>query len=197
MLPRIFLGPIAGVAVDRFDRKKIAVEMDFICGLLMLLFFMLSKFNGIKIQYVYLFSFLLATANVFFDVAMEASKPNLVDDKNLTRLNSFSQSITSIAFISGPFLGGIVYGFFSIQGFLLFNSICFILSAISEIFIDFEYNRPKYNNKDREKQSVLEELKEGIKFFTNNKVVFSIMSLSLIINFAMQLSISFYVYNYK
>lgn len=190
MLPRILLGPLAGVAADRFDRKKIAVGMDFICGLFMLVFFMVSKFDGIKIQHVYLFSFLLSTANVFFDVAMEASKPNLVEDKNLTRLNSLSQSVTSIASISGPFLGGIVYGFFNIHFFLLFNGMAFIMSAISEAFIDFEYNRPQYENKEVEKQPVLQELKDGIKFFKNNKVVFSIMSFSLIINFAMQLSIT-------
>lgn len=190
MLPRIILGPFAGVMADRFDRKKIAVGMDFICGILMLSFFALSKFNGIKIQYVYLFSFLLSTANVCFDVAMEASKPNLVDRHNLTRLNSLSQSVTSIASISGPFLGGLVYGFFNIQGFLLFNGICFILSAISEAFIDFEYNSPKDGNKKNEHQPMLEELKEGVKFFKNNKVLFSIMSFSLLINFAMQLSIT-------
>ncbi|MBU5674846.1 MFS transporter [Alkaliphilus sp. MSJ-5] len=190
MLPRVILGPIAGVVADRLDRKKIAVGMDFICGILMLSFFILSKFDGIKIHYVYLFSFLLSTANVFFDVAMEASKPNLVDNKNLTRLNSLSQSITSIASISGPFLGGIVYGFFNIQGFLFFNGICFILSAISEAFIDFEYNRPKEQNKERETRPMLQELKEGVQFFRNNKVLFSIMSFSLLINFAMQLSIT-------
>jgi len=181
---------VVGVVADRFDRKKIAVGMDFICGIFMLLFFVLSKFNGMKIGYVYLFSFLLSTANVFFDVAMEASKPNLVEDKNLTRINSLSQSITSIASISGPFLGGIVYGLFNIQGFLLFNGISFIISAISEAFIDFEYNRPNCDNKNRGEQRVIQELKEGIKFFKSNKVLFSIMSFSLIINFAMQLSIT-------
>lgn len=190
MLPRIILGPIAGVIADRLDRKKIAVGMDFICGILMLSFFMLSKFNGIKLGYVYVFSFLLSTANVFFDVAMEASKPNLVDDQNLTRLNSLSQSVTSIASISGPFLGGLVYGFFDIQGFLFFNGICFILSAISETFIDFEYNRPKGQLEASESQSMIQQLKEGVRFFRNNKVLFSIMSFSLIINFAMQLSIT-------
>jgi len=190
MLPRVILGPIAGVVADRFDRKKIAVGMDFICGIFMLSFFALSKFNGIKIQYVYLFSFLLSSANVFFDVAMDASKPNLVNSKNLTRLNSLSQSITSIASISGPFLGGIVYGLFNIQSFLLFNGISYIISAISETFIDFEYNKPKDVKNTKENKHVLEDLKEGIGFFRNNKVLFSIMSFSLLINFAMQLSIT-------
>ena len=190
MLPRIIISPIAGVIADRFDRKKIAVGMDFMCGALMLAFFILSKFNGIQLHYVYLFSFLLSTANVFFDMAMEASKPNLVNSNNLTRLNSLSQSVTSIASISGPFLGGLVYGFFSVQGFLLFNGFSFILSAISEMFINFEYNRPKGKNEKKESQHVLQELKEGIDFFKNNKVLFSIMSFSLIINFALQISIT-------
>jgi len=190
MLPRIILGPIAGVVADRFDRKKIAVGMDILCGMFMLVFFILNKFNGIKIQYVYLFSFLLSSANVFFDVSMDASKPNLVHSKNLTRLNSLSQSITSIASISGPFLGGIVYGLFNIQSFLLFNGISYILSAISETFIDFEYNRPRDEKNTKDKKRMLDDLKEGIKFFRNNKVLFSIMSFSLLINFAMQLSIT-------
>lgn len=190
MLPRIIIGPIAGIVVDKFDRKKIAVGMDFICGILMVFFFLLSKSNEIKISYIYLFSFLLATSNVFFDIAMDASKPNLVENKNLTRINSFSQSITSIASISGPFLGGLVYGFFNIQSFLIFNGISFILSAISEMFIDFEYNRLKAMNKEKNNNSILLDLKEGVQFLRNNKALFSIMSFSLLINFALQLSVT-------
>lgn len=190
MLPRVIIGPVAGVVADRFNRKKIAVGMDFLCGVLMVLFFTLSKLNGIKLYYIYIFSFLLSTANVFFDVAMEASKPNLVERRNLTKINSLSQSINSIAAISGPSLGGLVYGILNIQWFLLINGICFILSGISEMFINFEYNKVIDESKEKENLSVVGELKEGIAFFRSNKVLFSIMSFSLIINFAMQLSIT-------
>ncbi|ABR50298.1 major facilitator superfamily MFS_1 [Alkaliphilus metalliredigens QYMF] len=190
MLPRVLFGPIAGVIADRFDRKKIVVGMDLICGLLMLLFYGLSTVNGIRLGYVFLFSFLLTTCNVFFDVSLEASKPNLVDAKHLMRINSLGQSITSIAAISGPFLGGLIFALVDIKLFLLINGISFVLSGVSEYFIQFDYNQSHHSQLPKERKLLWKEMLEGWTFFRSNKMLFNVLSFSILINFILQISIT-------
>lgn len=191
MLPRVLMGPIAGVAADRIDRKKIVLSMDILCGILMLSFYGIAVLDEIRLAYIYGFSFLLTTLNTFFDVAIDASKPNLVDREDIFRINSIGQGIMSVAAISGPFLGGLIYAIVDIKVFLLINGISFILSAISEAFIDFGYNANSNESESNGKnEGFIKELKEGFSYFINDKIIFNIMSFSLLINFLMQLSIT-------
>lgn len=191
MLPRVLMGPIAGVAADRIDRKKIVLSMDLLCGVLMLTFYGIAVFDEIRLAYIYGFSFLLTTFNTFFDVALDASKPNLVDKEDIFRINSIGQGIMSVAAISGPFLGGLIYAVVDIKAFLLINGISFILSAISEAFIDFGYNaRSNSSVSIGENNSFIQDLKEGYRYFINDKILFNVMSFSLLINFLMQMSIT-------
>ncbi len=191
MLPRVLMGPIAGVAADRIDRKKIVLSMDLLCGVLMLTFYGIAVFDEIRLAYIYGFSFLLTTFNTFFDVALDASKPNLVDKEDIFRINSIGQGIMSVAAISGPFLGGLIYAIVDIKAFLLINGISFILSAISEAFIDFGYNaRSNASESIGENNSFIQDLKEGYRYFINDKMLFNVMSFSLLINFLMQMSIT-------
>lgn len=192
MLPRVLLGPISGIVADRIDRKKIIITMDILCGISMLAFFGIASVYGIKILYIYFFSFLLTTLNTFFDVALDASKPNIVENKDLIKINSVGQGIMSMAAISGPFLGGVIYAMVDINIFLLINGISFIISAISESFIDFTLNNNENIELDYEKDNkgITNELLEGLKYFKNNKMLFTLMSFSFIINFLLQLSIT-------
>lgn len=140
-LPAIIFGPIAGVMSDKIDRKRMVVLMDILSGVIILLLAGLAVLNGLKLIYIYIASFLLATCNTFFNVPFQSSIPNIVDEQNLMRTNSLNQAITSITSIAGPFLGGIIYAFVDIQLFLVINGVSFILSGISEMFIDFNLNK--------------------------------------------------------
>jgi len=142
-LPTVIFGPVAGVMSDKIDRKKMVVLMDILSGAIILLLAGLSVFNGLKIIYIYIASFLLATCNTFFNVPFQSSIPNIVEEQNLMRANSLNQAITSLTSIAGPFLGGIIYAFIDIQLFLVINGISFVLSGISEMFIDFNLNKPE------------------------------------------------------
>ncbi|GAA0780233.1 MFS transporter [Hathewaya limosa] len=49
IIPRIILGPIAGILVDRLDRKKIIVITDILCGIIMLLLYLYMLNHNINI----------------------------------------------------------------------------------------------------------------------------------------------------
>ena len=192
MLPRVLFGPIAGVVADRFNRKKIVLSMDLFCGIIMLVFYSLALMDEVRLLYIYVFSFLLTTLNTFFDVAIDASKPNLVDEEDIFRINSIGQGIMSVAAISGPFLGGVIYALVDVKTFLLINGISFLLSTVSELFIDFGYRvKPKADDvRGKEDNGMLHELGEGFRYFIGDKILFNLMSFSILINFLMQIAIT-------
>lgn len=186
MLPRIILGPIAGVLADRVDRKKVVVGADIASGLVVFAFFGAVTLDGFKLAYVYGAAVLLAVSNTFFDTFFGASIPNIVDDKHLMRLNSLSQSIRSIASIAGPFLGGLIYGFVDIRFFLVFNAVSFILSGIQEMFIDFEYNKPEMSEAPsdiKEKGSLIRDFVDGFKYIKSQRAVFIMFCFAVFLNF--------------
>lgn len=187
MLPRIILGPFIGVLADRVDRKKVVVGADIISGIIVFAFLGAVTFDGFKLIYIYIASILLTTANTFFDTCFGASIPNLVDDSNLMRLNSLNQSMSSVASISGPFLGGLVYGLVDIKFFLIANGVSFILSGIEEMFIDFNYNKPEKIEEDvaisKEKNEFLKDLVDGFKYIKSQKSIFIMFCFAVFVNF--------------
>lgn len=177
-LPRVVFGTISGVIADRFDRKKMVVGLDILSGLVVLGLLGLSIFDSLRLSYIYIATLLLSTCSTFFVTPLTASIPNIVDDENLTRVNSLSEAISSIATIAGPFIGGLVFALIDIRLFLLVNGLSFILSGISEMFIDFnarekiygivENNKKEKNNK-KAKGSFFGDLKEGIEYMITQK----------------------------
>lgn len=191
VLPRVLIGPFAGVVADRFDRKRMVVMMDFLSGIVVLLLFWLTTSKGIHLSYIYLTGALLSTFNTFFNVTVDASLPNLVDDKRLIRLNSLNQGMDSLGEIVGPLLGGVIFALIDIKMFFLINGISFILSAISELFIDFELTATREEKMLKQEtaslKKVIMDLKEGIAYTKTDGFLMTLLSFSLMTNFFMNL----------
>lgn len=181
-IPAIILSPFAGVLADRVNRKMVVVVTDALCGVLLTIVYLISTRIGLSLNLVLITVFFLSILNTFFNITMEASIPNIVDEKRLTKINSYSSSITSLASIVGPALGGFIYGFFPIEKFLLIAGISFIASAISEIFINFNFNNIPATDRTREK--VLTEIKSALNYVKTKKIILSILIFAVFINFA-------------
>ena len=182
ILPRIILGPISGALADRFDRKLMVVSTDVLSGVLMFVVYTMSLTAGPSVWMLYLSSFLLTVFNTFFTVAVDASIPNIVDNSKLVRINSLNQSIQSLSGILGPILGGLAYALLDIKFFIIFNGISFLLSAISEMFINFNLNKDAANIGPSAKKGILRDMAEGFAYLKEHKLIFRIIIYFLFIN---------------
>jgi len=85
LLPAVFLGPIAGVIADRFDRRKLMFSVDILRAAL---------YISIPIVYTYLWLYiamiLVECLTLFWSPAKEASVPNLVPIEKLESANQVS-----------------------------------------------------------------------------------------------------------
>ncbi|WP_440603145.1 MFS transporter [Bacillus sp. GB_SG_008] len=179
-VPRMICGPIAGAAADRINRKLLAVGADILSALIMFTMFLLSTSLGLSLIFIYVSAALLSICASFFSITLTSSIPSLVDTTRIQKANSLNQSATSLATILGPIIGGLVYGLFSMKFFFLLNGITFAFAAIIEVFMVFDlYKADKKEDKDH----FLTSIKEGFVYVKEQSDIFSMLKLSLWLNF--------------
>lgn len=183
LLPRILLGPVAGIAADRVNRKKLTIILDIASSIIVFTLLGISAISGLKVGYIYTAGLLLSTVSVFYDTALTASLPNLVRDKNLMKINSFTTVSSSLSGILAPILGGVIFGLVPINLFLLVNAISFVFSAGQELFIDFDLNKASGSRGAASIRSFRSELNEVLAFVKTQKTLYILLKYSLVVNF--------------
>lgn len=182
LLPKLFLGPIAGVFVDWFDRKKIIVYLDMITGIIIGAFALIYKINGgLSLLHIYTLSITLSTISLLFGPAISTVIPTIIKKEKLVDANSVDSFIMNMGNLIAPALAGILFGFYGMFIILVLNSISFILSSISEMFIKI----PNVNKRPEKINisSFYNDFSEGISFIKNKKIMLNIIILALMINF--------------
>lgn len=183
ILPRLLVSPIAGVFGDWFDRKKTIVMLDFINGLILGIFAMIYIVKGsLSIFLIYILVILLEITEIFFDSAMSAVMPSLVEKEELMEANSLNSLIMNIGNILSPVIAAIFYGSYGIKVILMFSSISFILSAISELFINIPKSHKKPEKIDI--KTFKADLMEGIDIIRSNRLISTMIGLGTMINFS-------------
>lgn len=126
-LPRILLGSVAGVFVDRWDRKKTLVVADLLRGALVLLLLLVRSVDVIWL--VYFVAIAQATIGQFFVPAKSALMPRLVGEGDLVPANALNSLSDNLTRLVGPALGGALYGLIGLPTVVLIDATSFIISG--------------------------------------------------------------------
>ena len=113
---------------------------------------------------------------------MSAVMPSLVEKEELMEANSLNSLIMNIGNILSPVIAAIFYGSYGIKVILMFSSISFILSAISELFINIPKSHKKPETIDI--KTFKADLMEGIDIIRSNRLISTMIGLGTIINFS-------------
>lgn len=178
-LPSILIGFFAGALADRWMRRTILIITDIIRGSLVMVISFLAMNNILEVWHVFAISFLLSAAAAFYDPAVQAIIPEIVEKESLTRANAMSQMVGGICTVAGPLLGAMAVSMFGITWVFLANGISYFLSAILACFIVM--NRVYRDFK--EKKYILKDIREGIEFLKSQKQVTLIMKIIAIAHF--------------
>lgn len=127
-LPRLLFGSVAGVFVDRWDRKRTMILADLSRALILLP--LLAVAAGGPLWLVYVVALVEATFSQFFVPAKNALVPNLVAERDLTAANSLNSIGEDIPSLVGPLLGGALYGLVGLGGLVLLDVASYLVSAI-------------------------------------------------------------------
>ncbi len=137
-LPSLLFGPIAGVFVDRWDKKRTMLWMDAIRALLIASLILTSNASFlpwktgpiVQLSAIYTTVFLASICSQFFAPARGALIATIVPQEQLGRASGLAQVSQSIAMIMGPPLAAPVLFGFGVQWALLFNALTFLVSFL-------------------------------------------------------------------
>ncbi|MBM7579201.1 MFS transporter [Jeotgalibacillus terrae] len=184
MVPRIILAPIAGHVLDRLPRKQVVIVSHALMTVMMLSVFFYTMFFGLNLPVIYITAALLAAFSTFAGLGLTASISNFVDEARIQRAISLTQSSTSLAAILGPVLGGLMYGFLSIEAFFLIHALAYATALICEINIDFSlYKRQSTDDPGQKDEPLIASLKAGASYVKEHRVLLPIMLVALWVNF--------------
>lgn len=132
LLPTFFVGPIAGVAADRFNRKTIMILTDVLRGILVLGFLFIERPD--QVWMVYVIAALEVALSAFFDPAKSAAIPGVVSRDELIAANALSGASWSVTLALGAALGGVITDAFGRDTAFLIDALSYFVSAV---FISF------------------------------------------------------------
>jgi MFS family permease len=107
-IPAIVVGPIAGVFVDRWDRRRVMLAADLLRALIVLGFIAVRSADQLPLLYALAIAH--ASVGTFFAPARMALVPHIVQAEGLMAANSLAQITRVIAAVIGSSLAGIFMG---------------------------------------------------------------------------------------
>lgn len=127
-IPMLIAGPLAGVALDRLDRRKVMIASDLFRALLAL-FFILTP-NRADNTLLFVLSGLLMFASPFFTSGRNSILPIVAPGEQLLPANALTQTTAWATTGLGAFLGGLSTAAFGFEWAFVINAASFLLSAL-------------------------------------------------------------------
>ena len=133
LAPGVLFGSVAGVFVDRWDRKRVLVVGNLIQAAIIPLLLLVDA-NG-WIWLIYVVAFAESTVNQFLGPAENALLPTLVDEEHLVSANSLNALNDNLARIAGAALGGVLLGLVGFRNVVIADALSFVSAALLIAFV--------------------------------------------------------------
>ena len=174
-LPVILLSLIAGVAADRFDRRKMAIITQLALGLVALFLGLNTSWGAMTLWMIFGLVFIQSVAVAFDGPARQALIPSLVPRENLANAYSLTSIASKVGGILGPAICGVVIAFRGLQWAYWLNAISYL--AVIAALIAMGDIRTVIERKTFELRGTFRDIREGIEFIKNSPIIFSVMIL--------------------
>lgn len=126
-LPAILAGPVAGVALDRFDRRQIMIASDLVRSAIALAFVLILTHRQQWLLYV--LSGALMFASPFFTSGRSAILPRMTTREEIHTANALMQTTSWLTLALGSLLGGVSTMSLGYEWAFVVNAGSFLFSA--------------------------------------------------------------------
>lgn len=168
-IPMVLFSLFGGVIADRKNKRNIMVTLDFTTAAVILAFsFALGKVLLVPLMIAALM--ILYGISGIYQPTVQASIPLIVEKQVLMQGNAVINMVSTLAYLLGPIIGGVLFGAFGIMPILFISVGCFVFSAVMEIFIHIPFE------KNTDGKSILSavgsDLSDSFQFIKNEKPIF-------------------------
>ena len=172
-IPMLVAGPLAGVVLDRLDRRKVMIASDLVRALVALGFIASIGQSGNTLLFV--LSALLMFASPFFSSGRNSILPVVANQDELQSANALTQSTAWATTGIGAFLGGTAVASLGYEWAFVLNALSFLGSAVCLMFFrsgpkEFEPPAGNRHNKFQPHREFL----DGLRYLKSEPLLLSI-----------------------
>jgi predicted MFS family arabinose efflux permease len=166
--PRLLLGALGGVLVDRYDRKRLLILIQFFSVLPVLLFLILYTSGALEFWHLLAVEVLFGSIRAVNPSASQSILAELVPREHLMNAVSLYTIGFNFARIVGPSLGGVLILWIGVRG-------CYVVFLISLIFsgVGLMLIRLKDQRAANPEQDFVREFKEGFQYVWASPLIMS------------------------
>jgi len=163
LLPRVFLSPISGALVDRWNRQKVMIYADALIAAATMILAGIFWLEYIQVWHIYVILFIRALGSGFHWPAMQASTSLMVPKDQLAKISGMNQTLRGAMGIVAPLLAALMLEIFPIYGILSIDVITAIIAISPLLFVSI----PQVNHTVEKKAGlshIWDDIKTGFKF---------------------------------
>jgi MFS family permease len=179
-IPAMLAGPLAGVVLDRFDRKRVMIASDLIRAVVAAGFILTVRHPVPWMLYV--LSGLLMLASPFFTSGRAAILPTIATSEELHTANSLTQTTQWTTLAIGAFLGGTSVMQFGYEWAFAGNAVSFLISAfcISRLFLPGRgFRAPRRALTEAEVVRPWHEYTEGLRYMRSVPLILGLLLVNI------------------
>jgi predicted MFS family arabinose efflux permease len=166
--PRLILGALSGVFVDRYDRKLLLVLVQFGSVVPIVIFLAIYVFGALAFWHLLVLEILFGSIRAINPSAAQSILAELVPRDDLMNAVSLYTVGFNMARIAGPSLGGVLIVWIGVPGCYAAFAATLLISGIGMLFI-----RPNVEPSVAPQQNFLRELKAGFEYVWHAPVILS------------------------
>jgi DHA3 family macrolide efflux protein-like MFS transporter len=186
LLPNVFLGPIVGALVDRWNRRRVMVVADSVIALLSAWLAFLFWTDALQIWHVYVIMFVRALGGTFHFPAMQASTSLMVPKAQLARVSGMNQTLQGVMSIVTPPLGAFLMEALPLHTIMAIDVLTAAFAIAPLFFIKIP--QPPRSAEDGQagrglKPSLWQDVKGGFAYIWHWRGMFIVLLSAMVLNF--------------
>jgi len=181
VLPNVLISPIAGVFVDRFDRRKVMILSDAGLSFFTLTLALLLMSGHLKVWQVCLCLAMCSMINAFRILAFSVSLSVLVPKEHFSRALGALQFSEAASLVVAPIIAGTLVSIMAMHKLLLIDFASFIFSLI--VLLNVAIPRPQVASKpETQKHSLMSQFTFGWRYIRMRPGLLALLFLYACIN---------------
>jgi MFS transporter, DHA1 family, staphyloferrin A biosynthesis exporter len=174
-LPFLIASPIAGVAADRMDRKKLILVTQYVLVTTTIGMGVLVGVGFLQVWHLFAFTVITGITWAFVDPVRQTLVPALVPREDLMNAVALNSAAFNLTKIIGPSLGGTLIVVSGATGNFFVQSLAYLGVLASVYWMTI----PPTPTEARQ-SSAMANLKEGLVYVWSNPSVFALMATALV-----------------
>ena len=180
-LPFLLFGLPIGAWMDRIDRKKAMITLDWINVVVIMSIPIVAELGHLTVWWIYGVTFIQSTIFIAFSAGEFAAIPSLVGTDDLVTANGRIQATYAAAQVMGPLLAGASLSLLPLTWVMAFDAASFGVSAILLSMIRSSFNVT--SEEPKEATTIMHDIREGLRYVLSHPVLRNISVMMALINF--------------